>query len=83
MPRSRVRAAVDYSAQITLATDGQPRISGSVAVVAQEQGGIAGTSFRAELGGDVAALAPPQHKPFFGGQSQLLAEGWAARTGGC
>ena len=30
----------DYSAQITLATDGQPRISGSVAVVAQEQGGL-------------------------------------------
>ena len=71
----------DYSAQITLATDGQPRISGSVAVVAQEQGGIAGTSFRAELGGDVAALAPPQHKPFFGGQSQLLAEGWAGSDG--
>ena len=71
----------DYVASISLATDGQPRITGQVAVMAQEQGGIAGTSFRAELGGDVAALAPPRHKPFFGGQSQLLAEGWAGSDG--
>ena len=71
----------DYTAQIALATDGQPRITGKVAVVAQDQGGIAGTSFHAELGGDVAALAPPQHKPFFGGQSRLLAEGWAGSDG--
>ncbi len=71
----------DYTAQITLATDGQPRITGQVAVVAQPQGGVAGTSFRAELGGDVAALAPPAHKPFFGSQSRLLAEGWAGSDG--
>lgn len=71
----------NYVADISLATDGQPRITGNVAVTAQQQGGVAGTSFRVQVGGDVAALAPPEHKPFFGSQSQLLAEGWAGADG--
>ncbi|KGJ03364.1 autotransporter secretion inner membrane protein TamB [Paracoccus halophilus] len=86
--RPAVQAAIkgqgplsDFSADISLATDGQPRVTGAVAVMAQERGGAPGTGFRAELGGDVAALAPPQHKAFFGGQSQLLAEGWRGDDG--
>ncbi len=71
----------DFTADISLATDGQPRITGQVAVQAQEQDGTAGTAFRAQIGGDVAALAPPQHKPFFGSQSQLLANGWRGADG--
>ena len=71
----------NYVADISLATDGQPRVTGNVAVTAQQQGGVAGTSFRVQVGGDVAALAPPEHKPFFGSQSQLLAEGWAGADG--
>ena len=71
----------DYTADITLATDGQPRITGQVAINEQTQDGVAGTAFRAELSGDVAALAPPQHKAFFGTQSRLVADGWRGDDG--
>ena len=71
----------DYTADITLATDGQPRITGKVAVQTQTQDGVPGTAFHAELSGDVAALAPPQHKAFFGSQSRLLAQGWRGGDG--
>lgn len=71
----------DFTGNIQLATDGQPRVTGTVSIDAAEQGGVAGTAFRAELGGDVAALVPPQHRAFFGTQSQLLAEGWRGQDG--
>jgi len=71
----------DFAADIQLATDGQPRVTGTVSVDAEERDGAAGTAFRAELGGDVAALAPPQHRAFFGTQSQLVAEGWRGQDG--
>lgn len=71
----------DFTANIQLATDGQPRVTGTVSVDAAERDGAPGTAFRAELGGDVAALVPPQHRAFFGTQSQLLAEGWRGQDG--
>ncbi|WP_347267359.1 translocation/assembly module TamB domain-containing protein [Paracoccus sp. (in: a-proteobacteria)] len=71
----------DFEARIRLATDGQPRVTGTVSVGAAEQGGQPGTGFRLDLGGDVAALVPAQHRPFFGSQSRLAAEGWRGRDG--
>jgi len=71
----------DFNASIKLATDGQPRVTGTVSVDSVEQSGAPGTAFRAELGGDVAALVPPQHRAFFGSQSKLLAEGWLGQDG--
>ena len=71
----------DYAADITLATDGQPRITGNATIDAEERVGVAGTAFRLNVNGDVAALMPPQHKAFFSGTSQLTAEGWRGADG--
>lgn len=71
----------DYTADITIATDGQPRISGNVTIDAEDRAGVAGTAFRLNVNGDVAAIMPPQHKAFFGGTSQLTAEGWRGEDG--
>ena len=72
----------DFAADIHLATAGQPRVTGRVsATAAQGPDGTPGTGFRLELTGDVASLLPPENRPFFGAQSQLLAEGWRGQNG--
>ena len=72
----------DFAADIRLATAGQPRVTGRVsATAAQGPDGTPGTGFRLELTGDVARLLPPENRPFFGAQSQLLAEGWRGQNG--
>ena len=72
----------DFAADIRLATAGQPRVTGRVsATAAQGPDGTPGTGFRLELTGDVASLLPPENRPFFGAQSQLLAEGWRGQNG--
>ncbi|CAM3161399.1 translocation/assembly module TamB domain-containing protein [Paracoccus nototheniae] len=72
----------DFAADIRLATNGQPRITGQVSANGQTgEDGSAGTGFRFELGGDVASLLRPQDRAFFGRETQLLAEGWRAETG--
>ena len=72
----------DFAADIRLATAGQPRVTGRVsAAAAQGPDGTPGTGFRLELTGDVASLLPPENRPFFGAQSQLLAEGWRGQNG--
>lgn len=71
-----------FAAQIRLATDGQPRITGNVGATAQEDAsGAAGTAFRVDIGGDVASLLPPDNRAFFGSESHLRAEGWRGQSG--
>ncbi|TJZ85131.1 translocation/assembly module TamB domain-containing protein [Paracoccus hibiscisoli] len=72
----------DFTADIRLATDGQPRITGQVGANGSTgPDGSPGTAFRFQLGGDVASLLRPQDRAFFGQDTQLLAEGWRAETG--
>lgn len=72
----------DFTAEIKLATDGEPRIAGNVAITAQAASdGSPGISFRAELGGDVASLMAEDQRAFFGKHAQLLAEGWRGDDG--
>ncbi|MRX49819.1 DUF490 domain-containing protein [Paracoccus sp. S-4012] len=72
----------DFSAEISLGTDGQPRVTGTVAL-ASEAGadGTPGRGFRIHLGGDVGALIPEAQRGFFGDDSQLLAQGWLGEDG--
>lgn len=62
----------DFTADLTLASDGTPRLTGNVAVRATEGGG---TGFSADLGGDLAPLFLPQYAAFFGNDIQLKALG--------
>ncbi|WP_405402255.1 translocation/assembly module TamB domain-containing protein [Paracoccus sp. Ld10] len=72
----------DFAADIRLATNGQPRITGQVSASGETgTDGAPGTGFRFQLGGDVASLLRPQDRAFFGEDTQLLAEGWRAETG--
>nr|WP_111301266.1 translocation/assembly module TamB domain-containing protein [Paracoccus saliphilus] len=72
----------DFAADIRLATNGQPRITGQVSASGETAAdGTAGTAFRFELGGDVATLLRPEDRAFFGQETQLLAQGWRAETG--
>jgi len=72
----------DFAAEIALATDGQPRVTGQVAIAAAAgEDGSPGRSFRLRLGGDVAALIPEAQRAFFGREAQLLAEGWRGDDG--
>ncbi|TRW98808.1 DUF490 domain-containing protein [Paracoccus sp. M683] len=72
----------DFTANIQLATDGQPRVTGRASATAQAaEDGAPGTAFRLELGGDVASLLPPDNRAFFGTNTQLLAEGWRGEDG--
>ncbi|MGZ3215023.1 translocation/assembly module TamB domain-containing protein [Paracoccus sp. T5] len=72
----------DFAADIRLATNGQPRITGQVSASGETaEDGTAGTAFRFELGGDVATLLRPEDRAFFGQETQLRAEGWRAETG--
>lgn len=70
-----------FAADLRMATDGQDRVTGRLALNAAEQDGQPGTGFRVEMSGDIAALVPAEHKDFFGASSQLLAEGWRGDSG--
>ena len=72
----------DYAADIRIATDGQPRITGQVTfATAEDAAGVAGNSFDIQIGGDLASLIPPKNREFFGNDTQLVAKGWRAATG--
>lgn len=72
----------DFAADIELATDGEPRVSGQISANAGTgTDGSPGTNFRLELGGDVAALLPPDDRAFFGSDTRLVAQGWRGDDG--
>ncbi|WCR10771.1 translocation/assembly module TamB domain-containing protein [Paracoccus stylophorae] len=75
-------ALEDFTADIRLATDGQPRVTGQAgANAAPGPDGTPGTAFRLTLGGDVASLVPPADRTFFGESTQLVAQGWRGEDG--
>lgn len=72
----------EFAADIELATDGQPRVTGRIGANAGPgPDGSPGTQFRLELGGDVAALLPPDDGAFFGSDARLVAQGWRGDDG--
>lgn len=72
----------DFNADIRLATDGQPRITGQAMVKAGPGAdGSPGTAFSLNIGGDVAALVQGDSRDFFGHQSRLVAKGWRGQNG--
>lgn len=72
----------DFTADIRLATDGVPRVTGQVSATGGPgAAGDPGTNFRLALSGDIASLLPPQDRAFFGPQTRLRAEGWRGEDG--
>ncbi len=66
----------DFRARIDLDTDGQDRIGGTVALLAEEAGADGPTRrFELDLDGDVTALALPQYREFFGTEIGLRVAG--------
>ena len=66
----------DFKTDISLTTDGQPRLSGEVTLLAQEdEDGRIERSFAANIGGDIAPLLLPEYQEFFGPDITLEAEG--------
>lgn len=74
----------DFTADITLATDGQERVAGQVVLSAlpvETEGAPLDRRIQADLGGDITALVAPQSRDFFGPDVRidldalLLAEG--------
>lgn len=68
----------DFTADITLATEGVERLGGQVALKAVPgEDAEAGDSigFRADLGGDVTALMEETFRPFFGPDTRLQVDG--------
>ncbi|WP_415182389.1 translocation/assembly module TamB domain-containing protein [Phaeovulum sp.] len=61
----------DFAADIRLTSDKKPRLSGKVTLKTVD----GAQTFKADLGGDIAPLLPPEYQSFFGDQVQLLAEG--------
>lgn len=86
--RPSVRASIrgqgplsEFAADLELATDGQERVRGRVALQSAEREGLPGTAFQAQIGGDISAITPPEHRDFFGPDSQLRAQGWRGQGG--
>lgn len=66
----------DFTADIRLATDGAPRLTGAVTLsTLAAAGATPERRFRADLGGDISPLLPPEYRGFFGDQVTLRAEG--------
>lgn len=65
----------DFAADITLATDGVTRLVGQVGLASPADAAQPRTDFRAQLGGDLAALLAPEFQSFFGDGINLVAEG--------
>ncbi|MFD1881806.1 translocation/assembly module TamB domain-containing protein [Paracoccus pacificus] len=72
----------NYAADIVLATDGQPRVTGKATLAtAAGPDDSPGQKFRLALDGDISPLLPVQHRAFFGNKAVLLAEGWRGESG--
>ncbi|MEM7642155.1 MAG: translocation/assembly module TamB domain-containing protein [Pseudomonadota bacterium] len=68
----------DFAADIVLASDGEPRVSGAITLAGVETG----RRFDVDLGGDMTALLAPEYQPFFGDEVRLEAEGTILAEGG-
>ncbi|RYH08515.1 translocation/assembly module TamB domain-containing protein [Tropicimonas sp. IMCC6043] len=68
----------DFTADIGLQTDGEDRIAGRVALAGD---GAGGSTFDADLGGNVTPLLPEEFHPFFGEELRLSAAGSRSADG--
>lgn len=68
----------DFTANINLASDGDPRLAGTVSLKTAEDGS---SGFAVDLGGDIAPLFLPDYAAFFGPDVRLVAEGANRATG--
>ncbi len=59
----------DFTATVALATDGQPRLSGTVTTA--DLADNAGLRFAVDLSGDLAPLVEARYRPFFGADTRL------------
>ncbi len=67
----------DFTAEIALATAGEPRLAGTVSLTEAD----GGQGFSVDIGGDIAPVFTPQYRPFFGPDIQLTADGAVAGDG--
>lgn len=67
----------DYAADLSIATDGTERITGTVGLAAlpDPNGGPAGRGFSLDVRGDITPLLAPDYREFFGTDVQLLVQG--------
>lgn len=79
----------DFTANVTLETDEQPRLTGAVRLTADEAGedgedGVSGPRRRieADLGGDISPLFTASYRDFFGDDVRLRLAGEAGAGGG-
>ncbi len=68
----------NFSADISLATDSQPRLAGNITLSSGKDQGI---HFATELGGDLAPLFVPEYAKFFGPNVALVASGDRSANG--
>ncbi|MHA7875522.1 translocation/assembly module TamB domain-containing protein [Roseivivax sp.] len=70
----------DFAADLQLATEGQDRLAGRVAVRALE-GEAPGTGFTVDLAGDIRPLLSPENRAFFGADLSLAVAGESLESG--
>ena len=72
----------DFRADVSIRTDGQPRVSGRIQFRAETgRDGAVTRGFQARLAGDVTPLFLPEYRDFFGEDISLEAEGRRLPTG--
>ncbi|RWR33351.1 translocation and assembly module protein TamB [Sinirhodobacter populi] len=74
----------DFSSDIVLSTDGQPRLSGKVTLgtrPAQLEGAAPDNTFAADLAGDVTPMLPEEYRAFFGNAATFVANGARSADG--
>src|SRR5690606_21073025 len=77
----------DYTAHITLDTDGARRLGGTVAVAAPKPDPATpeadtGLTFAADIRGDIAPVFAPEYRSFFGPDIALVVRGAKPAAGG-
>ncbi|WP_367646845.1 translocation/assembly module TamB domain-containing protein [Ruegeria arenilitoris] len=65
----------DFTADIVLSSDKQPRVTGQVQLRAAESGAADGIAFTADLGGDLTPFMAEDLDPFFGPRTRLFVDG--------
>lgn len=65
----------DYTADIRLASDGTPRLTGEVTIRDAEAEGVTAKTFGATISGDLTPLFAADYRPFFGTESALKLTG--------
>lgn len=71
----------EFAADMKLATNGQDRVTGRIALHEAQLNGKDGTNFNVDIGGDIASILRPDQRDFFGTRSQMLAQGWVGPGG--